>query len=113
MDIDPTKCRPERKRTRKKFEGDHRYFYQFCKRARLYFSELQVLNLLQEQTLDNKGEGMCEAGGATVDKKRGTKVAPRQREGHQREQTEVQRQWKPKWEKAKTANMPTACKWVA
>ena len=57
---------------------------------------------------------MCETGGATVDKKRGTKVAPRQREGHQREQTElVQRQWKPKWEKAKTANLPTACKWVA
>ena len=48
MDIGPTKCRPGRKRTRKKFEGDHRYFYQFCKRTRLYFSELQVLNLLQE-----------------------------------------------------------------
>ena len=48
MDIGSTKCKSARKRTRKKFEGDHRYFYQFCKRARLYFSELQVLNLLQE-----------------------------------------------------------------
>ena len=32
--------------------------------------------------VDNKGEGMYETGGATVDKKRGTKVAPRQKEGH-------------------------------
>ena len=48
MDIGSTKCRSPRKRTRNKFEGDHRYFYQFCKRTRLYFSELQVLNLLQE-----------------------------------------------------------------
>ena len=47
---------------------------------KIIFQWIAVFEFVAEE--DNKGEGMCETGGATVDKKRGTKVAPRQREGH-------------------------------